>query len=255
MRAKAPLPRLQLLPPQVKLSPTSPLAPVKESVQAPSDLDVLVEPSLVLPIEAAVCSSTDARIAAERASDKRIPFNSFPLNEVMTSPGRRRCSRAAMESSSICNTVLFGLRIKPRPMMGSRPMRTSTTRDSFSVGNRGVRCTRGTKERSMTENPFRSGRDERITSAIGRRRTRDSDGTFCAAATSFVPARGPTPWLPVVDDDDSCRNRNWRERPYFSLPDESVKQKESSEGPFNLSSGEKQKWARLSGGEESGGYL
>jgi hypothetical protein len=53
----------------------------------------------------------------------------------------------------------------------------------------------------------------------------------------------------------SCRQSSWRDTPYISWPDESVKQKESSEGSCSLSTGQKQKWASESGGDASGGYL
>jgi len=54
---------------------------------------------------------------------------------------------------------------------------------------------------------------------------------------------------------DSCRQSSWSDTPKHSAPDESVRQKESSEGSCSLSSGQKQKWATDSGTGALGGCL
>ena len=47
--------------------------------------------------------------------------------------------------------------------------------------------------------------------------------------------------------DEPCAQSTCTETPYCSAPDESVRQNESSDGSWSLSTGAKQKWARLSG--------
>eukprot|EP00962_Isochrysis_galbana_P030761 scaffold9994_cov100-Isochrysis_galbana.AAC.3 len=191
--------------------------------------------------------------AAASASDSRPPPSSLPSKEMITSPGRILRSRAAMEPGSTCTTVLVGLSTSPNPDVASRPTRNWSTRESRTVGSFCSAGKSGARLRSVEAKPPSSGRDESSTSAIGRCRTRGSGGgALPAAAASPAAAAGlGSGGL----GDRSCRQSSWRDTPYISWPDESVRQNESSDGSCSFSTGQKQKWASESGGDASGGYL